>query len=190
MLDDNTQEDILQTFAALETQFAKYSGRKLQPDDDESPTDEVEEVEIADVSVQYELENRLCDTAKQIVFGTVAGVMDIREVKPRLTRNKTHLGPNYKAIVAFLSDHPRDVPGARRKLAKLATKKKKKKEKSAEEVDTDEEDPEGAHAEEENEGEEGVDEGEEGVDEEEEGNKKGHERESEPHSDVAMDFAW
>jgi len=188
MLEDNTQEDILQTFAALEAQFAKYSGRKLQSDD-ESPTDEAEEVDIVDVSVQYELENRLCDTAKQIVFGTVAGVMDISEVRPRLTRNKAHLGPNYKAIVAFLSDHPRDVPGARRKLAKLATKKKKK-EKSAEEVDTDEEDPEGAHVEEGNEGEEGVDEGEEGVDEEEEGSKKGHEHESEPLSDVAMDFAW
>jgi cohesin complex subunit SA-1/2 len=118
---DDLQASIMQTHDKLEKVFAKRTRRKIEkgpaPDvaedaapadsDDEDDDDEEEDPITADMDRESRkrtivlMERNLCELTSKIVLAVVGGIMDQR-VKEALQRNRTRLGRDYAAVVAYL----------------------------------------------------------------------------------------
>lgn len=162
----DVQALITTIFTAAEKQFAKKSHRTLEsttddspaidsePEDSSSDEDEDDEISGKQNRVRHETllaEKQLCELSGKIVLAIVGRVLDSEdegkgELRERLVRNKTRLGPNFKEVVAFLDGPPK----ARAKATKKAAGNKEKAKSKSEEVvradddeieDTDDERP-------------------------------------------------
>lgn len=71
-------------------------------------------------------EQRLCELAAKMVLAVLGGLMDADLVKPRLERNKTRLGPNFKEVLAHLdlNEAGKRTTKGRGKAAKVAAPSK------------------------------------------------------------------
>ncbi|GAB7339566.1 hypothetical protein MBLNU457_6172t1 [Dothideomycetes sp. NU457] len=111
---------------------------------------------------QLVAEKALCDLAAKIVLATTAGMMDASTVRRRLELNKTRLGNNYRAVVAYLDvsekGGKKTKPAARAQKAKTPAPAKKAKSREVVSDDEDEEEEEAPLEEEEDEQGEGADE--------------------------------
>ena len=156
----DAQALILTIFTSAEKQFAKKSHRALESTSNSSPaidsepedssSDEDDDHDDDGISgkhnrVQQETlltEKHLCELAGKMVLAIVGRVLDSEgerngEVKERLARNKSRLGPNYKEVVAFLDGPPKAKGKA---VKKAAAKKDTGKNKSDEVVHENDED--------------------------------------------------
>jgi cohesin complex subunit SA-1/2 len=133
-LDEPYLKSIMKVFSAVEKNFARLSGRKLDAKDDEdidadpinedplsdsdSEDDEDEATQTQASQLRRETKQRntviaertLCEMARGLIYAVHAGVVDVDATKKRLERNKLRLGPNYKEICAYL-----DLEGAKGK---------------------------------------------------------------------------
>ncbi|KAG9232609.1 nuclear cohesin-like protein complex subunit, partial [Amylocarpus encephaloides] len=155
------QKELQACFALLEKEHAKKSRKKLEdPAEDEEPEDLDSEAEDEDNEPETENERQsealngekqLCELTGKIVLAIVAKVIDATEplagkLKPRIQRNKAHLGPNFKGILAYL-DEPKAKPKKSHKSkaqqaaidARKLAKSKERVEESEEEDDPFEE---------------------------------------------------
>ncbi|KAL8917707.1 MAG: hypothetical protein Q9172_005716 [Xanthocarpia lactea] len=114
------QSLILTIFAATEKQHARRSRRKLEvasddaidsaPEDPESDIEDDEDdwnTTSEEVRTQQLLaERQLCELAGKMVLAVLGHVLDGegQKVRRRLLRNKMHLGPNFKEVVAYLDE--------------------------------------------------------------------------------------
>lgn len=134
----DAQSLITKIHGLAERTFAKKSGRKLEPAEDDAPAsedepeddddDEGEENDVADETVANErlrssimAEQRLCELTGKIVLAIIGRVMDVSgskrgSLKKRLLRNKSALGQNYRQVLSYLEERkPRSTPRSKRK---------------------------------------------------------------------------
>ncbi|KAF2190173.1 STAG-domain-containing protein [Zopfia rhizophila CBS 207.26] len=113
---------LLSILTATESNFAKRAKKHIEEDDvDDDPVDPDDEPESSDDEEEDEriveekavrmlmAENQLCQLGGRLVMAVYAGTLDgetsgSRNVKKRLERNKTRLGPNWKEVVARFDD--------------------------------------------------------------------------------------
>lgn len=116
--------------------FAKRSGRKLEPAEDDAPAseDEPEDDDDDDASDAEDetfinerlrssilAEQRLCELTGKLVLAIIGRVMDASgskrgALKKRLLRNKTSLGQNYREVLSYLEERkPRSAPRSKGK---------------------------------------------------------------------------
>ncbi|KAI9884701.1 MAG: hypothetical protein M1823_003519 [Watsoniomyces obsoletus] len=181
VMSPENQKLVISVYTAAEKGFAKKSGRKVEPAEDDAPTDDELESESEDDDDDDDedkgagtrqrekrglvFEQRLCEITGKIVLAILAGVLDATgpqkgKIKERITRNRARLGRNFKEVVAYL-DEPKSKRAARKPVG-AKTKKAGKQAKSTERVasedtaaqDEDEEEDEEAHEEVEEGGEE------------------------------------
>lgn len=137
VISDDHEKLISSVFTAAEKAFAKKLGCKLEPAEDDAPTDDevasdsdedgddTEDAAHARENSRLMLEQRLCELTGKIVLAILAGVLDASgrragKMRQRLTRNRGRLGRNFKEVVAYL-DEPKS-----RKIAKNAASVKAK----------------------------------------------------------------
>jgi cohesin complex subunit SA-1/2 len=157
-------------FISLEREHSKKSNKKLEdPADDEDPEDDPEEDEgNAEGETEYErlseslnAERQLCELTAKLVLAILAGSIDNEEgsgkgkLRKRILRNKVHLGPNFKGVLAFLEGEGTKKKSHKSKKQQAAVKEKKDTGKLSEArvVDDDEEEVEADGEEAEGEGE-------------------------------------
>lgn len=144
---EDLQTAILQTHDKMERMFAKRTRRKVDrgpaievaedaapvdSDDEDGSDDEPEDLVEADHDKEgrkratVQMERDLCELTGKLVLAIVGGIMD-QKVEDAVLRNRTKLGRDYAAVVAYL-DH--DKKGAKAK-GKGQSKKPKPKEGTA-----------------------------------------------------------
>ncbi|WPG99698.1 STAG-domain-containing protein [Acrodontium crateriforme] len=128
-MDPNLQTAIMKVFSAAEKRFAKLANKKLgssavvdedEMDVDADPIDEdpisdpeseeEQDDEAANTQTRKETkalhallaEQRLCSLTGRIIHAILSRVVDVQSCQPRLERNKTRLGNNYKECCAYL----------------------------------------------------------------------------------------
>ncbi|KAJ5246486.1 hypothetical protein N7468_001469 [Penicillium chermesinum] len=107
--------------------FAKKSGRKLEPAEDDAPAsedeDDEEDEDEGDEAVINErlrssmvAEQRLCELTGKLVLAIIGRVIDASgskrgSLKKRLLRNKSVLGQNYREVLSYMEERkPRTAP--------------------------------------------------------------------------------
>lgn len=128
-------------YTACERQFAKKTRRTLepaiddQPDIDSAPEDDEDEDEDEDSNSNEHVqalkllsEKQLCELTGKMVLAIVGRVLDHEgphkgELRERLQRNKTKLGPNFKEVVAFLDGEKQPTKGKGRGTGTATVKK-------------------------------------------------------------------
>ncbi|KAL4968396.1 cohesin subunit IRR1 [Aspergillus stella-maris] len=158
---------------ALRT-YAKKSGVPFEPAEDDAPAsdseferepDDDEEDESSQALREEQLrskivaEQRLCELTGKLVLAIIGRIIDASgsdsgQLKKKLLKHKTHLGPNYREVLVFLEDKAPKRPTSRpapskgkqpaKPQAEDASGKAAEQAKSAERVD-DEEDEEEEH---------------------------------------------
>ncbi|KAL1863545.1 cohesin complex subunit [Paecilomyces lecythidis] len=155
-----TQKLIFRIHSSAERDLASLTRQALEPAEDDDPLDSdddinrppvdpAEQVQVNDRLLATVLaEQRLCELTGKIVLAMVGHVIDSRQYKQRLLRNRTRLGHNYKEVLAFL-DGGKQATVARggqstEKEADSGVNKNSDKVKSTERVveEDDEEEPE------------------------------------------------
>ncbi|KAL4807661.1 hypothetical protein BDV18DRAFT_106723 [Aspergillus unguis] len=116
--------------------FAKQSGVPFEPAEDDEPAsdselerepDEDEDGDdqgIRDEQLRSKIiaEQRLCELTGKLVLAIIGRVIDTSgsnsgELKKKLLKHKTHLGPNYREVLVFLEDRaPKRAPRSTAKL--------------------------------------------------------------------------
>ena len=115
-----------------------------------SDTDNASSSAARKLEQQLLAEQALCDLAAKMVLATTAGMLDADAVRRRLERNKTRLGANYRAVVAFLEVDKGKTKAKGKKTALEKAKKhvsapaaaKRGKAKKSRDVVSDDEDDE------------------------------------------------
>jgi cohesin complex subunit SA-1/2 len=144
---EELQTAILQTHDKMERMFAKRTRRKIDKgpaievaedaapvdsDDEDDSDEESEDLLEADHDKEgrkratIQMERDLCELTGKLVLAILGGVMD-QKIKDALLRNRTKLGRDYAAVVAYL-DHDKKGPKGK---GKGHTKKPKSKEGAA-----------------------------------------------------------
>jgi cohesin complex subunit SA-1/2 len=121
---EELQNAILQTHDKMERMFAKRTRRKIDrgpavevaedaapvdSDDEDDSDEEPEDLVEADHDKEgrkratVQLERDLCELTGKLVLAIVGGILD-QKIKEALLRNRTKLGRDYAAVVAYL-DH-------------------------------------------------------------------------------------
>lgn len=149
--------EIIPIFDAAERAYAQRAHKALNPVaddedpvDDEAPPEDDEDEELTEQerqAAELKAEKILCDLAAKLVLGILAKIIDATgphagQLRKRIVRNKTKLGPNFKEVVSFLDeDHLRELRGeSKRKAAPKKKEAAQKHVKSAELVIEDDED--------------------------------------------------
>ncbi|KEF55428.1 uncharacterized protein A1O9_08178 [Exophiala aquamarina CBS 119918] len=105
-------------------------------DSDEGDADTVPEGRSAKKQAALLAEQNLCEITSKIIFAVVGGAIKDRQVKTRLLLNRTKLGKNYTALLAYLDDKKEKKkaggPTAAAKGAGAGVKKSKEAAASAE----------------------------------------------------------
>lgn len=136
-----SHDSILSIYTVCERQFAKKTRRKLEaakddpPDIDSAPKDPEDEDEEDEDGVSKEhaqamelvAEKQLCEFAAKMVLAILGQVLDCEaphkgKLKLRLEWNKAKLGPNFKEVVAYLTEEKKR--GGKRKVVAAAGTKK------------------------------------------------------------------
>jgi cohesin complex subunit SA-1/2 len=156
----DVQNELTSIFDLAERQFAKKAKKKLaEPGDGEDPQDldsepeDDEEEDATDSERQAESlksEHQLCELAGKLILAILAKVIDASgtlkgKLRPRIERNRTRLGPNFKEVVAYLDDAKLKRKRSRKakagQAAAAADQAAKSKEVVEEDEDDDDEDP-------------------------------------------------
>ncbi|KXT07283.1 hypothetical protein AC578_2384 [Pseudocercospora eumusae] len=127
-LEPEHQRAVLKVFGALEKDFARLSGKTLDkpaqededmdvdadpidddalsdPEDDEDDPETQASQQARDARLAKPLiaEQKLCELTSKIIHALIAGVIEDQTTRKRLMRNKTKLGPNFKAVLEYLN---------------------------------------------------------------------------------------
>ncbi|CAK4030035.1 Cohesin subunit psc3 [Lecanosticta acicola] len=127
--DEDRQKSVMKVFAAVEREFAKLTGKRLEEavsedaveedvdadpiDDDplsddgsddetQPPTQATQQQRNAKAMKPVLAEERLCQLTAKIVYAMASGVFDDRSHRKRLERNKSKLGHNFKEVLNYL----------------------------------------------------------------------------------------
>lgn len=114
----DVQNELTSIFDSAERQFAKKAKKKLaEPGEDEAPQDldsepEDEEEDATDSDRKADslkAEHQLCELTGKLILAILAKAIDASgplkgKLRPRIERNRTRLGPNFKEVVAYLDD--------------------------------------------------------------------------------------
>lgn len=127
---EELQIAIMETHDKMERMFAKRTRRKIEKgpaievaedaapvdSDDEDDDDEPEDLVEADQDKEgrkratVQMERDLCELTGKLVLAIVGGIMD-QKVKDALLRNRTKLGRDYAAVVAYLDYDKKGAKG-------------------------------------------------------------------------------
>lgn len=153
-----TQKLIFRIHSSAERSLANLTRQALEPAEDDDPLDSDDEIDRPPVDPAEEqqvddrllasvlAEQKLCELTGKIVLAMVGHVIDSRQYKQRLLKNRTRLGHNYKEVLAFLDGGKQARRGlSTEKEADTGVNKDSDKVKSTERVaeeDDEEEEPE------------------------------------------------
>ncbi|USW50051.1 Putative armadillo-like helical, stromalin conservative domain, cohesin subunit Scc3/SA [Septoria linicola] len=142
--DAEHESAVVRIFTALEKDFAKLAGKRLEnsvkeddeemdvdadpidddpvsdsEEDDEDPrTQASQQARDAKLARPLIAEQKLCVLTAKIVQADAAGVIVDKATCQRVERNKTKLGPNFKEVVAYLDKSALDKKAAGKSKAK------------------------------------------------------------------------
>lgn len=138
-LDEDRQKAVMKVFVAMEKEFARLTGKRLEEpvseaadndDDIDVDADPIDDDPLSDDESEDETqtqtqgsqsqrkamkpvlaEERLCQLTAKIVFAMTAGVLDNPSMRKRLERNKSKLGNNFKEVLNFLDAGKKQAKG-------------------------------------------------------------------------------